>query len=144
MSIGPDDFGNRMRRAFRGFEKGDDVLLRAWLVRSGTTNCLVQSPTHSLNVIPAQGGIYLNQKPWVPACERVKKSKVQALDRFQTVIPAKAGIQYSKWLAIRINALAPRLLGPRLRGDDTTPRQQERFMCFVDFFTRSCAETARR
>ncbi len=65
---------------------------------------------------------------WVPACERVKKSKLQTSARLRNVIPAKAGIHFSRW-----NKLLYGYPPSRVR------RCGRHFNRFGDFFTRSKA-----
>ena len=65
---------------------------------------------------------------WIPAFERVKKSKLQPSVRLRSVIPAKAGIHFSRWN--KTLAWVPAFAGTTLRPG---------FNRFADFFTRSFA-----
>ena len=69
----------------------------------------------------------------VPAKERVKKSKSQALEGSAASFPRRRESIYQ--------AGAASYMGPRLRGDDAAPWNSERFSRFADFFTRSKAGT---
>jgi hypothetical protein len=72
-----------------------------------------------------RGSVFL---AWIPAFERVKKSKLQPLVRLRSVIPAKAGIPFVKLEQALI--WVPACAGTTLRPD---------FNRVADFFTLSFA-----